>query len=245
VKQIPRENTGDDAPDASSIAYELEQLFLEKLNPVEKEPKSKLYNVVFLTTKKYTNTSSMVIQECIKPLSDVKVGQLMYTPRLMHSDEYFRETDIYITSDDEEIKLGDWIIQTNYEKTFNELIKIETDFQLKLVKEKGSFTYRKIIATTNSHLNLPKLKKDFIIKFINSFNNNNLIDKVYVEMIQLSVKGNYQNKCVECGEIFNNSDKLNFICKKCGLKVKLNYNNEINIMKIDNYKNNDLWKKLN
>jgi len=51
----------------------------------------------------------------------------------------------YFTSDGE-IKVGDHVIQTNFEKTNNCIIKIENEMQCKFANDKkGSFTKRKIV----------------------------------------------------------------------------------------------------
>jgi hypothetical protein len=59
---------------------------------------------------------------------------------------------IYITSD-EEIKEGDYVVQTNFEKTNTQVIKCETEFQTKIANSKdGSFSKNKIILTTDQDL---------------------------------------------------------------------------------------------
>lgn len=55
----------------------------------------------------------------------------------------------YIIVDDSEIKEGDFVFQQNFEKTNNQIIKIETDFQAKIANDKdGSFTKNKITHST-------------------------------------------------------------------------------------------------
>jgi hypothetical protein len=59
---------------------------------------------------------------------------------------------IYITSD-EEIKLNDYVIQINFEKTNTQVIRCKTESQVKIANDKnGSFTKNKIILTTDQDL---------------------------------------------------------------------------------------------
>jgi hypothetical protein len=63
-----------------------------------------------------------------------------------------KKFNIYITSD-EEIKEGDYVVQTNLEKTNTQVIKCETEFQTRIANSKdGSFTKKKIILTTDPDL---------------------------------------------------------------------------------------------
>jgi len=97
---------------------------------------------------------------------------------------------LYTTSD-EEIKEGDWCIQTNYEKTLSNICKY-IDYG------KGSFTFKKIIASTDSLLgkyingnnslygefigvNLPQPSQLFIDKYIIEYNKGNTITEIMVE----------------------------------------------------------------
>tara|TARA_B110000285_G_C14807031_1_gene460176 strand:+ start:65 stop:718 length:654 start_codon:yes stop_codon:yes gene_type:complete len=60
-----------------------------------------------------------------------------------------------VSQDIEPIKIGDYVIQTNFEKTHSSLILIENEMQCKFANDtSGSFTKRKVIATTD-----PKLTK--------------------------------------------------------------------------------------
>jgi len=85
IKQIPREKVTNDAPDAPSVAYELEQLFLKKLS---------LSNVsgCFLPTKSQTE---LVIEEKYKQqygtnydkdsLENAKQGGLIITNWILNN----------------------------------------------------------------------------------------------------------------------------------------------------------------
>jgi hypothetical protein len=78
---------------------------------------------------------------------------------------------LYITSD-EEIKRGDWVIQSNFEKTNTQLIQCINEFQVKLANDKdGSFTKKKIILTTDGDLikdGVQKIDDEFIEWFVNN-----------------------------------------------------------------------------
>jgi hypothetical protein len=71
---------------------------------------------------------------------------------LFTSYENANGVNVYITSD-EEIKEGDYVVQTNFEKTNTQVIKCETEFQTKIANSKdGSFSKNKIILTTDQDL---------------------------------------------------------------------------------------------
>jgi len=60
--------------------------------------------------------------------------------------------NVYITCD-EKIKLNDYIIQVNFEKTNTQVIRCETESQVKIANDKnGSFTKNKITLTTDQDL---------------------------------------------------------------------------------------------
>jgi hypothetical protein len=66
--------------------------------------------------------------------------------------ESFRNYNIYITND-EEIKVGDYVVQINFEKGNTQVIKCETEFQTEIANDKdGSYTKNKIILTTDQDL---------------------------------------------------------------------------------------------
>lgn len=95
---------------------------------------------------------------------------------------------LYIISDDE-IKDGDWV----YENNLNQKTKIyqieKRDGQLMFFRfenvpiwlNKNVHNCKKIIATTNTSLNLPQPSPQFITKFIESYNKGNVISDVLVE----------------------------------------------------------------
>ena len=76
---------------------------------------------------------------------------------------------IYITSD-EEIKVGDWVIQVNFEKTNTQLLHCVSEIQVKIANDKnGSFTKSKVILTTDQDLikdGVQEIDNEFIEWFI-------------------------------------------------------------------------------
>lgn len=68
------------------------------------------------------------------------------------SNPAYTTQNIYITND-EKIKLNDYVIQTNFEKTNINIIKCESEFQVEIANDKdGSYTKQKIILTTDRKL---------------------------------------------------------------------------------------------
>ena len=59
----------------------------------------------------------------------------------------------YIIVDDSKIKKGDFVYQQNFERTNNQILKIESDFQARIANDNnGSFTKRKITHSTQPEL---------------------------------------------------------------------------------------------
>ena len=72
---------------------------------------------------------------------------------------------LYFTTD-EKIKEGDYVVQTNFEKSHSSIIKIENEIQKKFANYKnGSFIKGKIVATTDKSLGLPEPSQAFIQKY--------------------------------------------------------------------------------
>ena len=119
-------------------------------------------NIHLLPTKNYKQDYTLQNGEVVEV---VKLGQLILneeTGELLvnKSTQWAASCDtdvlvphhIYITFD-EEIKEGDHIVQTNFEKTNTQVIKCETEFQTKIANSKdGSFSKNKIILTTDPDL---------------------------------------------------------------------------------------------
>ena len=85
--------------------------------------------------------------------------------------------NIYITSD-EEIKVGDYLVQINFEKTNTQVIKCEIEFQAKITNSKdGSFSKNKIILTTDLDLindGVQSIPDEFLEWFVNNSNYENI-----------------------------------------------------------------------
>ena len=139
-----------------------------------------------------------------------------YSPMKNMGDTY---KHIYIIEDTANNKADDWCINKNR----------DTLYQVSIDKAENWFT---VIASTDPQCNLPSPSTAFIDKYIQSYNDGEIIEEIMVEYIQLMVKGNYNNKCSICGELFSYSDKLNFICSKCGLRPKVASHNTITIKSV-------------
>jgi hypothetical protein len=78
---------------------------------------------------------------------------------------------IYITND-EKIKLNDYVIQTNFEKTNTQIIQCVDEFQVRIANDKdGSFTKKKIIITDNKDLlkdGVQEIDDEFLEWFVNN-----------------------------------------------------------------------------
>jgi len=61
VKRIPRENVPGDAPDASSVAYDLEQLFLNNKIQTPKSEQVKEWAIHFLENTDFKNKTPLEI----------------------------------------------------------------------------------------------------------------------------------------------------------------------------------------
>jgi rRNA maturation endonuclease Nob1 len=193
------------------------------------ETKSIRGKVVMLTTEK----ASIIVSTN---------NNTLYLQALSNKDNNNNYKHLYITSE-EEIKKGDWGINLNKDTLY------------RLSSNDNIGGWKKVIASTDKleigrehddtvpfpktrPVYLPTLKSTFVDKYIEQYNKDNVIEDVLIEMEQLMVKGSYNNKCSSCGEIFSYSDKLNFICSSCGLRVKTNANNQVTIRKIK-----DSWNR--
>jgi len=108
-----------------------------------------------IPTLQKANSSSMVIEKCIKKLSDVNINDLKYTPKILHSEEYFQEQHLYIIDTQPKIEVGDYIID---------------DYSLFGPYEKGdSFIGKargKVIASTDKELGLPDIPKQLVQEYV-------------------------------------------------------------------------------
>lgn len=98
--------------------------------------------------------------ECIKPMSDVKIGELKYLHRMLTDLEYWRPQHLYILSD-EEIKKGDWFVKPVYKggiKIGYVILQADSSYF-------GGYGYdwedcHKIIATTDTELHYNKVVEE-------------------------------------------------------------------------------------
>ena len=150
-------------------------------------------------SKRYNCTEELIVK-CIK--SWTPVGEApKETNKLSVSKnwstgvlDHYEPQHLYFTSD-EEIKEGDWILDTRtgkiaqnintYIKKFNDAIK-------------------KIIASTDPYLELPKPSNAFIEKYISEYNKGNILEKVLVEYYKGHVNVYKESTPVDCKIIYFN-----------------------------------------
>lgn len=120
--------------------------------------------VVILPTKKASNLY-IYDDRVTKSLHQRELG-------ITSNDGYRNGQHLYITSD-EEIKEGDWYI---YNEELLAQFKKEYNQSAVLVKKN-----KKIIATTDPKLNLPKPTEGFIKKFVEKYNKGEVITDIFVE----------------------------------------------------------------
>lgn len=102
-------------------------------------------------------------------------------------------------------------------------------------------TSKKVIATTDILFTSTKdmvnpyvlqIPPSFLPIFVEAYNEANIGGvsvtslEVELEYNSMYVKGNYQNKCSLCGELFMNTDKLGFVCSKHD-ELKTTKSNEV------------------
>ena len=116
----------------------------------------------------------------------------------------FNSYHLYIISDDE-IKEGDWCV-TNLNKMekFNSPWKGEIEISYKQET-------RKIIASTDSSLNLPNISEEFIKLYIEKYNSGNPIDEIEVEYEEFVIE-NGNSKPFKITKYFINK------CQMTGIK---------------------------
>ena len=136
----------------------------------------KQVKVVMLPTEKATIG---MIAKCIKnDLSNdfdrINRLCLIENKDFYKSNIYWQPQHLYFISD-EEIKEGDWQINHLTNKISNRTNKFI---------EVGKQNCSKIIATTDSSLNLPRPSNEFIIAYCNIINNNAKCDEVLVKYVE-------------------------------------------------------------
>ena len=130
----------------------------------------------------------------------------------LNDDEKF--VNLYIT-DDSEIREGDWIIWNS---------KV-----VQAINTKYHKTTKKIIATTDTSLNLSQIPKQFIEYYISEYNAGRKIEKVDVEEVEYMTEGWIPT--------YNNPDNHN-LDKEAELdyRLKLSPTNEISIKPVEDAK---------
>ena len=103
-------------------------------------------------------------------------GKLIYSDSNIKTPTQLQH--LYIISDDE-IKLFDWVY--NNKENIVEQITSITQLIFVLEENKENQTFKKVIATTNVSLDLPQPSKQFIEKYIEEYNNGNIITDIKVE----------------------------------------------------------------
>jgi len=197
------------------------------------------YKIVMIPTLQKANSSSMVIEKCIKKLSDVNINDLKYTPRILHSEEYFQEQHLYIIDTQAKIEVGNWV----YKKDVKGFI-----YKHKLTKNEWYNDEVKIVASTDTSLRvggntgkrqdgisipLPIIPKQFVQEYIQeqfeyvpekyickkcdslainskAITNYHHIDKSYYkEEVEFKTKLGDCFKCSSCCHSWINSEKTN------------------------------------
>jgi len=134
-------------------------------------------NVVMLPTEKAEN--------CI--LLHKKVTYAVHHPGKFFTQAYLRESDaismhLYAISNEKPV-VGDWIIEYQPRNSQGEVHRIDNEWTL------APDIQRKIIASTDSSLNLPIISREFIDLFIERYNANTPIIKVMVEYEEYMTEG--------------------------------------------------------
>lgn len=213
-----------------------------------KEIKGKFYqecDVVMLATKQTSNGRHIVFNEqnklCIR---DVWSTDSQFTLSIQH---------LYILSN-EEIKEGDWYFDSNYK-----LILQATNVSTNILNKE----YKKVIATTDSSLRLkcgcsgmqdkvkcnwmcqthrdfelPQPSESFIKKFIQSYNEGNVITKALVQFEKCYAQ--QQNSEIDLEYYRIKADGANQITT---IKLKDSWSKEEHILNLLNYRN-DLLVEL-
>ena len=158
----------------------------------------------------------------------------------------------------EEIKMGDWCICSDYRNSYQKLgkvshvgspgnfkntIQIGGNTDLHIGRE--NLTYcKKIIATTDKSLGLPQPSKEFIEAYVKAYNEGNIITEAMVEY-----EPDYSKNCKiaveDCHKYMQNSVN----CKGCSqaeIKLNVKSDNTISIRKVkDSWNREEVIKLLN
>lgn len=158
-------------------------------------------NVVLLATKReYTQFDPELKDHYTIVRHNLKE---LYITNLPWSKKYSSEVHIYITSD-EEIKEGDWYYCKGARTDAHGLVQATKRIIEIGVNDNEEF--KKVIATTDSSLDLPQPSKQFIQKYIEEYNKGNKIGKVLVE---------YSETCINCTTEGENCSTLKIDSHNC------------------------------
>ena len=169
-----------------------------------------------LPTEKISN-----IGICIKPMSDVEVGDIKYfVSNMLMSLGYWQPQHLYITSEDE-IKEGEY----GYDPIINKVFKIKSLIGLPNKVYKIIATTDKSLKYTNHRIspvpnfcNLPQPSKGFIEKYCKVGG----IDEVMVEYEYAEVSAKFKNAQIK-------GDWSKYLPENAEFNLKINSHNEITI----------------
>ena len=129
---------------------------------------------------KSQNLPLYTIGECIKQLSDVKIGELQSIQRVMFSFEYFKPMELILISlEDEKIEVGNEFYSSKYET-------IDVLASNGVIDE---FTSFKVIARQS------QISPEYISKFIEQYNND------CIENLEIKCGGSYEEFLDFCGKL--------------------------------------------
>ena len=176
----------------------------------------------------------------IRELSNISLSNkhntLVYNNDKHDTLSMFTNQHLYIISDDE-IKEGDWhlnadknVVTNTTRYTLYKATKIKLDFIKKLQEKNSDCKFYKIIATTDTSLEivskginpvyekLPQPSQQFIEKYIEEYNKGNIITDVLVEYETLKTTAN--NKHFGEGHIYSITNKLKINPKDNSIAIK-------------------------
>ena len=140
--------------------------------------------------------------------------------------------NLYIISDDE-IKLFDWIY--NNKENIVEQITSKTELIFVLEENKENQTFKKVIATTYTSLDLPQPSQQFIQKYIEEYNKGREIKEVLVEYELISNEEYF-------GNTFNPDDDVPYFDERLKINPK---DNTFTIKKVkDSYTQEEVDRML-
>lgn len=140
--------------------------------------------IIMLSTDKKAISNEFIIGKRVKANTEKPINELVYGFAL--SNIIFQRQHLYILSDDE-IKEGDYVLIQLSEINIIEIQKVKNYNNENFIFDNNNQIYKdyckKIIATTDTSLELPQLPKEFIETYILSYNmgSMNTITEIMVE----------------------------------------------------------------